>query len=98
MGQVVPLSSVISADRNQEVTGSGWQNPQRPHLPITPSILKTIRSLLNGCPARAKYVMPWAAVTLCFFGFFHTWEIDVPSQDVFDARTHLSWGDMAIDN
>ena len=70
----------------------------RTRLPITPLILRRIRELWNGRPTRADYVMPWAAVTLCFFGFFRSGEITIPSLSAFDARTHLSWGDVAIDD
>ena len=47
---------------------------------------------------RNDYIMPWAAVTLCFFGFFRAGEITVPTQEAFDARVHLCWGDVAIDD
>ena len=43
--------------------------------------------------------MPWAAMTLCFFSFFFwSGEITVPAQDEFNTQTHLSWGDIEIDN
>ena len=42
--------------------------------------------------------MPWAAMTLCFFGFFRSGEITVASRGTFNAHTHLCWGDVAIDN
>ena len=72
--------------------------PRRPRLPITPPILERIRSLWNGRPTRAEYVMPWAAVTLCFFGFFRSGEVTVPSREAFETRVHLGWGDVAIDD
>ena len=43
-------------------------------------------------------LMLWAAAVLCFFGFFRSGEITVPSQNAFDPRKHLSWGDIAVDN
>ena len=70
----------------------------RTRLPITPPILQRIRALWNSRPTRADYVMAWAVVTLCFFGFFRSGEITVPSREAFDARVHLSWGDVAIDD
>ena len=42
--------------------------------------------------------MLWAAAMLCFFGFFRTGEITVPSQTSFDSSQHLAWGDIAIDD
>ena len=40
----------------------------------------------------------WAAATVCFFGFFRSGEITVPSVVAFDSSIHLSWGDVAVDN
>ena len=42
--------------------------------------------------------MLWAAATMCFFGFFRSGEITIPSSTAYDATSHLSWGDVAIDN
>ena len=42
--------------------------------------------------------MLWAAVCRCFFGFFCSGEITIPSLGVFDPRVHLSGGDVAVDN
>ena len=40
----------------------------------------------------------WAAATVCFFGFFRSGEITVPSVAAFDTTVHLAWGDVAVDN
>jgi len=37
-----------------------------------------------------------AAVSICFFGFFCSGEITVPSVLAFDSRIHLAWGDVAV--
>ena len=42
--------------------------------------------------------MIWAATTLCFFGFFHSGEITVPTEKTFDSTKHLAWGYVVIDN
>ena len=42
--------------------------------------------------------MLWVAATLCFFGFFRSGEITVPSQAAFNSSQHLAWGDIAVDN
>ena len=81
--------------RTQAEAGSPSRNPR---LPITPPILQRIRSLWDSSPKRVEYVLPWAAVTLCFFGFFRSGEITVPSREAFDPQVHLSWGDVAIDD
>ena len=43
-------------------------------------------------------VMLWAVTKFCFFGFFTSGEIKVPSWTAFDSSQHLAWGDIAIDN
>ena len=42
--------------------------------------------------------MLWAAASLCFFGFFRSGELFVPTLTAFDERVHLAWGDVAVDN
>jgi len=42
--------------------------------------------------------MLWAAVTICFFGFFCSGEITVPPIKSFNSAIHLSWGDVLMDN
>lgn len=37
-----------------------------------------------------------AAVSICFFDFFRSGEITVPSVSGFDSRIHLAWGDVAV--
>ena len=47
---------------------------------------------------RTGYKMLWAAVVICFFGFFHSGEITVVSLNAFDPSSHLAWGDVSLDN
>ena len=82
----------------KRVQAESGEKPSKTRLPITPPILKKIRELWDARPSRRDYVMPWAAMTLCFFGFFRSGEITIQARDAFNARTHLSWGDVAIDN
>ena len=42
--------------------------------------------------------MFWAVAALCFFGFFRSGEITVPSEKGYTAKVHLSWGDVRIDS
>ena len=35
---------------------------------------------------------------MCFFGFFCSGEITIPSSTAYDATSHLSLSDVAIDN
>ena len=70
----------------------------RKRLPMTPAILRRIRRLWNERATRGEYIMSWAALTLCFFGFFRSGELTVPTGKSFDASIHLSWGDVAIND
>ena len=70
----------------------------RVRLPITPSILHKMRENWSVKASNPDIVMLWAASVLCFFSFFRTGEITVPSMKAFDPRAHLSWGDVAIDS
>ena len=45
-------------------------------------------------PSRPDAVMLWAASTLCFFAFLRMGEAVAPSDSGFDARYHLTYGDV----
>ena len=68
------------------------------HLDLDQSCLRQMRPPATCRPATARYQEPmlWAAVTVCFFGFFQAGEITVRSSLAFDARVHFCWGDVAI--
>ena len=70
----------------------------RVRLPITPAILLKLKEQWTPHKADADIVMLWAAASLCFFGFFRSGEITIPSLTSFDASKHLAWGDVAVDN
>ena len=70
----------------------------RVRLPITPAILQRIRALWSAKANDYDTIMLWAATSLCFFGFFRSGEITIPSIGAFDPRVHLSWGDIAVDD
>lgn len=70
----------------------------RVRLPITPSILRQMQQSLSPRATDPSIVMLWAAAVLCFFGFFRSGEITVPSINSFDQAKHLSWGDVAVDS
>jgi len=68
-------------------------------LPITPEVLRKIRAQWSTqIGANPDISMLWAAATMCFFGFFRSGEITIPSIAAYDATVHLSWDDVAIDN
>ena len=72
--------------------------PQRQRLPITPEILRMLRSSWESMPSRADATMLWAASTLCFFEFLRMGEVVVPSDTGFDHRSHLAYGDIRVNS
>ena len=52
----------------------------------------------NERPTRGDYILLWAAMMLCFHGFFRSGELTVPSGKSFDTNVHFSWGDVAIND
>lgn len=41
--------------------------------------------------------MLWAAATLCFFGFFRSGELAIPTAEAFDPGAHLTFQDVQVD-
>ena len=77
------------------------QNPSttpRVRLPITPAVLRQIRDHWSTRARDPDTITLWAAAVTCFFGFFRSGEITIPSLGAFDPAKHLSWGDVATDN
>ena len=72
--------------------------PTRVRLPITPAILRAMRSTLESRSKDLDIVMIWAAAILCFFGFFRSGEITIPSTTGFNPKPHLAWGDVTLDS
>ena len=72
--------------------------PSKTHLPMTSPILKKNKELWDVRQLQRDYVIPQASMTLSLFGFFQSGEITVPAKDAFNARTHLSLGELAIGN
>ena len=73
-------------------------NPARIRLPITFSILSGIKKVWENAGINHDRLLMWAATTVCFFGFFRSGEITIPSAAAFDPTVHLSWGDVAVDD
>ena len=43
-------------------------------------------------------IMLWSVSTLCFFGFFRLGELLSPTSTKYDASSHLSFEDVAVDS
>ena len=67
-------------------------------LPKTAQILRAIKQVWQRDPDRDKTTMLWVTVCTCFFGFLRSGEIVVLSDSDYDAGTHLSYGDVHLDN
>ena len=71
---------------------------QRSRLPITPSILRKIRSVLSEESAKYENIMLWAICCTCFFGFLRSGEATTPAGLQYDPGAHLSYGDVSLDS
>ena len=67
-------------------------------LPITIPVLHQLHQVWARTPESNDGVVLWAAAALCFFGFFRSGEVTVPSLTAFDQRWHLAWGDVSVDS
>ena len=77
--------------------GLQGRNIPRQKLPITPSILRQLKSLWKPHATEYKFIMLWAVCCTCFFGFFRSGEITT-STSHYDPSIHLSIQDIALDS
>ena len=57
-----------------------------------------MKQVWQGDKDRDKVSMLWAAVCTCFFGFLRSGKIVVLSDSEYDPATHLSYGEVRLDN
>ena len=67
-------------------------------LPITPHILRNLKSVWERMPCQQDALMLWAASCMCFFGFLRAGEIVVQSVAEYDESSHLSYGDVRVND
>ena len=63
-------------------------------LPITMGILDTLRKFWSD-KGSAEAGMLWATASLCFFGFFRSGELTVPTELGYEVGAHLGVQDAA---
>ncbi len=69
-----------------------------PRLHITPPILRRLKLVWERMSNQHDALMLWAAACICFFGFLRSGEIVVPSETGYDQSSHLSFGDVRVDD
>ena len=71
--------------------------PARPRLPITPQILRGLKSQWLPLAADQDYVMLWAACCVGFFGFLRAGEFTLTAGQDFDPSSALTVQDVSVD-
>ena len=96
-GQPMPLLEYVLKGIKSEQAKKG-PSAARTRLPITPAIMRQLRSVWEKDPKNGDHIMLWAACCTCFCGFFRSGEITVPSAKEYDPGAHLSFGDVTLDS
>ena len=100
LGSLPRLKLVQAGVARARLTTGSPAPPTRQRLPITVRILSDLLAVWSapaGDTRAHDFALLRAAVTACFFGFFRSGEITVPSAAAFNERIHLAWGDVARD-
>ena len=92
MGQMPQLEYVVwGMKRTAKAQTRTW-------LPITPESLEGMRQVWQKHPNSRDAAMPWAAATMCFFGFMRSGEVVPPSESSFDSSVHQAHGDVRVNS
>jgi len=96
MGQMPRLRQIL---RGIAVEAGKKGKAPRARLPITPAILRRMKSVwFAGMETSYKSSLLWAASTTNFFSFCRSGEITVQRENDYDPNTHLSFGDLRADH
>ena len=95
MGSMAKLEQVLRGVKRLRAE-EGKQKQQR--KPMTLAVMGALRTSWSRTPVGRDSRMLWATATLCFFGFFRSGEVTIPSMGGFDKGAHLCWEDIATDS
>ena len=86
--------------RGMKVTQGKQGRAPCTRLPITLSILKKMKAIWRGQEVSLGFnnLMLWAAASTTFFSFCCSGEVTVQKEGAYNPQTHLSFGDIAVDN
>ena len=87
------VESMVKLSQVLKGIHSSLAGTSKVRLPITPHILARIKDNWEANGLNNDKRMIWAAMMLCFFGFFRSGELCVPSMGLFDTMRHLSIAD-----
>ena len=96
LGHGNPLSGTLRLDLVLKGIHRIKPSRSQARLPVTPSILRKVKEVLDGSPG-FESTMLWAACCTGFFGFLRCGEF-MPDSTKFDSSTHLSVSDVSVDS
>ena len=95
LADMAKLEQVMKGIKRSQA-GKGKQAVKR--RPMSTEVLTKLKEAWQSAPGGQDSRMLWAAATLCFFGFLRSGEMTVPSEQGYDAGSHLSVGDISTDS